>query len=291
MPFEQPEQREMLPLASDLIYSSPEVPASRVFLNPLHAVPKLIDVESQSTEPAVAVAVKRSSATIGVSGHEIAPAMHEEFLIVLRSPIYLLITAGTTRTWVTGMLHKLKICLQTLCNYSLIKIGIACQAAVLCGLGTFGSAFLMGLGYFDSETAASSTFGIVVCLAGVVGTPLGGLLLDFCMKNSDSKSIGSDSTRCEQDLESAALTSADDDVAVRSTETTETLKWVTKIITIGTFIGCLFLCAVYAVYDRFLFLVMVTMGCLLVFLCNPCVNIGIMMAVPEKNRFVNSTGC
>ena len=162
----------------------------------------------------------------------------------------------------------------------IILLGIACQAAVLCGLGTFGSAFLMGLGYFDSETAASSTFGIVVCLAGVVGTPLGGLLLDFCIKNSESKSVD-----LSHDQETAALTSGnDDDAAVRSTETKETLKWVTKIITIGTLIGCLFLCAVYAVYDRFLFLFMVTMGCLLVFLCNPCVNIGIMMAVPEKNR-------
>lgn len=150
---------------------------------------------------------------------------------------------------------------------------------MLCGLGTFGSAFLMGLGYFDSETAASSTFGIVVCLAGVIGTPLGGLLLDFCIKNSESKSA-----TLSHDQETAALTSTNDDVAVRSTDTTETLKWVTKIITVGTFIGCLFLCAVYAVYDRFLFLFMVTMGCLLVFLCNPCVNIGIMMAVPEKNR-------
>lgn len=93
VPFEQ---REMLPMASDLIYSSPEVPASRIFLNPLHAVPKLIDVESQSTEPAVAVAVKQSDAAMGVSGHEVVPTMHEEFLVVLRSPIYLLITAGTT---------------------------------------------------------------------------------------------------------------------------------------------------------------------------------------------------
>ena len=180
-------------------------------------------------------------------------------------------------------LHKLRISLSTHSThlYS-VNQGIACQAAVLCGLGTFGSAFLMGLGYFDSETAASSTFGIVVCLAGVVGTPLGGLLLDFCVRKNESKSKGSDAVH-----ESAALTSTDDDVAVRNTETKETLQWVTKIITVGTFMGCLFLCAVYAVHNRILFLLMVTMGCLLVFLCNPCVNIGIMMAIPEKNRLAN----
>ena len=140
----------------------------------------------------------------------------------------------------------------------------------------------MGLGYFDSETAASSTFGIVVCLAGVVGTPLGGLLLDFCVRKKESESKGSDAAQ-----ESAALTTSDDDdVAVRNTETKDTLQWVTKIITVGTFMGCMFLCAVYAIHNRILFLLMVTTGCLLVFLCNPCVNIGIMMAIPEKNRSV-----
>ena len=95
---EQVEEREMLHLSSDLIYSSPDVPASRVFVNPLHEVPKIVDVESQSTEPAVAVAVKQSDATMRVSGHEVAPTMLEELHVVLKSPVYLLITAGMTLT-------------------------------------------------------------------------------------------------------------------------------------------------------------------------------------------------
>jgi hypothetical protein len=45
----------------------------------------------------------------------------------------------------------------------------------------------MGLGYFDTETSASSTFGSVVCLAGVIGTPLGGMLLDYSIRDSNER--------------------------------------------------------------------------------------------------------
>ena len=167
--------------------------------------------------------------------------------------------------------------------------GIACQAAVLCGLGTFGSAFLMGLGYFDSETAASSTFGSVVCLAGVVGTPLGGILLDYGLNRSNRESDAPlDSLQDNVEAEFEALNLA----AHQQNQQEETeeeknkngLRCVAIIITIATFFGALCLCSVYFVYDRIFYLFLVTLGCLLVFLCNPGVNIGIMMSVPEKNR-------
>lgn len=168
-------------------------------------------------------------------------------------------------------------------------IGIACQAAVLCGLGTFGSSFLMGLGYFDSETAASSTFGSVVCLAGVIGTPLGGILLDYGMNQSDKKHEH-DAQYQESNVESefGALNISTDGQKENVENEKKTNKngliCVTKIITIATFFGAVFLCSVYAIYNRLCFLLLITFGCLLVFLCNPGVNIGIMMSVPEKNR-------
>ena len=169
------------------------------------------------------------------------------------------------------------------------SIGIACQAAVLCGLGTFGSAFLMGLGYFDSETAASSTFGSVVCLAGVVGTPLGGILLDYGLNRSNRKTDTQlESQRNNEEFEFEALNLATHPQNQQEETEKEKNKYglicVAMIITIATFFGALCLCSVYFVYDRIFYLFLVTLGCLLVFLCNPGVNIGIMMSVPEKNR-------
>ena len=57
--------------------------------------------------------------------------------------------------------------------------GLSAQIAVMAGLGTFGPSFLMGLGYFSFEPTASASFGGMVLLAGIVGTPLGGLLIDY----------------------------------------------------------------------------------------------------------------
>ena len=162
--------------------------------------------------------------------------------------------------------------------------GNAAQAAVLCGLGTYGSAFLMGLGYFDSETAASSTFGSVVCLAGIIGTPLGGLLLDYNMSGYKDESIDSENERCLEAAVGDDHTTIQKNIDVKASR--NALKCATKMITFGTLLGTIFLCSVYAVYNRALFLVLVTLGCLFVFLCSPGVNIGIMSAVPEENRFV-----
>jgi hypothetical protein len=142
----------------------------------------------------------------------------------------------------------------------------------------------MGLGYFDTETAASSTFGSVVCLAGIIGTPLGGLLLDYNMSGYKDEGTDLQSERC---LEAAA---GDDSATIQKNidvkASSNALKCATKMITFGTLLGTIFLCSVYAVYDRALYLVLVTLGCLFVFLCSPGVNIGIMSAVPEENRYV-----
>ena len=173
--------------------------------------------------------------------------------------------------------------------------GIACQAAVLCGLGTFGSAFLMGLGYFDSETAASSTFGSVVCLAGILGTPLGGFLLDHRLNKVKIKErpVVVDNA---SDVESVVFAQECVSGGAHKSGGIDTnpiaspyaLKCVTEIATIGTFLGAVLLCSVYFIHNRFLYLLLVTLGCMLIFLCSPSVNIGIMMAVPDENRYVRT---
>ena len=58
--------------------------------------------------------------------------------------------------------------------FLLVAGGYAAQNGSLIGLSTFGSAFIIGLGFFETETESSSVFGILVSVAGLVGTPLGG---------------------------------------------------------------------------------------------------------------------
>lgn len=45
--------------------------------------------------------------------------------------------------------------------------------------GTFGSAILMNLGFYENEVASSTAFGILISMAGLIGTPLGGYALDW----------------------------------------------------------------------------------------------------------------
>ena len=153
----------------------------------------------------------------------------------------------------------------------------------------------MGLGYFDSETAASSTFGSVVCLAGILGTPLGGFLLDHRLYSVKTKEIpvidevsDVESVILEQECVVSDAAQKGGEKDTNPIASPNALKCVTEIATIGTFLGAILLCSVYFIHNRFLYLLLVTLGCLLIFLCSPSVNIGIMMAVPDDNRYIRT---
>jgi MFS family permease len=71
----------------------------------------------------------------------------------------------------------------------------AAQAAVLIGLSTFGSALLLGLGYFDDEATASSVFGVLISIAGILATPLGGWLVDALQRTARHPSTAASGSR------------------------------------------------------------------------------------------------
>lgn len=78
----------------------------------------------------------------------------------------------------------IEVCKRTI--FIALTLAYAAQTAVLIGLGTFGSAIVMGLGFFDDETSASSIFGGLISLAGLIATPLGGLAVDWLTHNRDN---------------------------------------------------------------------------------------------------------
>jgi MFS family permease len=72
--------------------------------------------------------------------------------------------------------------------YVCLCFASAAQTAVLIGLSTFGSALLLGLGFFDTESDASTIFGILISIAGIIATPLGGYIVDSLQHPGESNS-------------------------------------------------------------------------------------------------------
>ena len=62
-----------------------------------------------------------------------------------------------------------------------VSLGYAGYAGGVIGFSTFGPQFAMALGFFDSEAVASTFFGALMAVAGLLGTPFGGKILDSAM--------------------------------------------------------------------------------------------------------------
>ena len=175
--------------------------------------------------------------------------------------------------------------------YVLIALGYAAQTGALIGISTFGSAFLMGLGFYDTETEASSSFGVLVSLSGIVGTLLGGYLLDRSIAHQHGKASGE---KKQGDGERLSLTEQEENgtndtetQALALTKKEEELvqvKAATAMISMVS-VGCAVLMwCVYFVKSKELFMVIIGSGCALAFLATPGINIGAMNAVPMSNR-------
>lgn len=137
-----------------------------------------------------------------------------------------------------------------------IAFGYAAQIASLNGLATFGSSLMMGLGYFETEAESSAAFGCVVSLAGLVGTPLGGLLLDR-------------QTRLSR---------------LRNESRTTALRSATSLITALNLVALCLLLLVGAIWDKAAFLLFVSCGCTFVFCSTTGIAIAILEAVTPSTR-------
>ena len=79
------------------------------------------------------------------------------------------------------MADELIACISSLPFLSVV-FSYAAYTAVLISISTFGSAFVMALGFFDTETSAALVFGGIISVAGILGTPIGG----YIIKNIDN---------------------------------------------------------------------------------------------------------
>jgi MFS family permease len=216
------------------------------------------------------------------------PTVWQEFLVVCGRPIFLC-----------------------------FSFAYAAQSAVLMGLSTFGSAFMMGLGFFNTESEASTIFGVVISLAGMISTPVGGILLDKLMADHRSRAseaaaavagtgrspsvieelLGELDEQQQNSSQLAPLVAATEEVGeevndmdaartgcLYSDKRIKALKTISVYVGVLNLIGGVVLAVNYFCYNKVLWLFMVAVGCSLIFMTTSGITMGVMLSVPISSQ-------
>ena len=145
--------------------------------------------------------------------------------------------------------------------YIYITLGYGALTAVLIGLATFGSSFFLGLSLFDSEVAASTAFGAIVSIAGVLGFPIGGLLVDTLVKKHKKECDLTGGTSKHADLLMSSL-----------------------VMTVSGTVGLALYCLLYFVRSKTLFVALIFVATTAIFVCNAATSVGLIYSIPIVNR-------
>eukprot|EP00981_Chlorochromonas_danica_P008878 scaffold2324_cov163-Ochromonas_danica.AAC.18 len=190
--------------------------------------------------------------------------------------------------------------------YVCIILAYAAQVAVLMALSTFGSAFLLGLGYFDTETQASTIFGILASAAGVIGTPIGGFVLDMVTRQSQQRrrvgegeqvgvmegegegqegnSSHGDLEKDEKEKEKKRLAEEENGGLKNSLVLVERMEGICLMLYWTSLIGMIFLCCTFFAKSAAAFFLLITIGCTFLFMTTGAITLAVMTAVPMRQR-------
>lgn len=171
-----------------------------------------------------------------------------------------LVSTNSNSTVKPSMLEEVTIVISYPC-YVYITLGYGALTAVLIGLATFGSAFFLGLDYFDSQVEASTAFGAIVSLAGVVGFPMGGLIVDRLVKRRDAASALEGKSSEHSDLIESSL-----------------------VMTAAASVALVLYAMLYLIREKFAFFGLIFLATTAVFVCNAATSVGVIYSVPVPNR-------
>ena len=257
----------MIPLVLFMFWISPHFPCETV----VHTAKGQDDKKALLQRPGESHEEQTEfEGVVGVHGHHHIhhPTMWQEFVNVMTRNVFLCITAA-----------------------------YAAQAAALIGVSTFGSSFLMGLGFFNKESQASTLFGILISLAGVISTPLGGILLDKILERGRRRhaaEVEADAEIRRQQLAPLVANSDGehvdgdiDDFADREEHPVvvrSQLGRLSLFVAYSSLIGSLLLCTLYFIENAGLYLFVISVGSGFIFMCNSAINMGVMLSVPVRHR-------
>lgn len=189
-------------------------------------------------------------------------------------------------------------------SFVFYTLGTSAIMFSLKGIGTFGATFFMGLGYFDSEALASASLGIILCLTGIIATPLGGFTFDVINKRSmaQTKNNAPDEVEMQplgsfvlhnqfdaygrEDRSASMATDGTIQSDIEEEGTSDGLQELNgaKVLFTSVIIGTVILCSSVVVRSRGAFLFMAALGLSAIFFTSAPFGMLLMMIVPKQNR-------
>ena len=159
--------------------------------------------------------------------------------------------------------------------FVLIVLSYSSYTATITAVATYGSSFFLALGFFDDEVKAAFVFGGIVCVAGIVGTPMGGVIIDR-FKGTSSSYLNDRDT--ETDIDRETDTDREEETKFRILET------ILNLMTLIIVCGMVIVWQITYVESKTIFLTCILAGCLTLFMSTSFFNLGSMLAVPSEHR-------
>ena len=134
--------------------------------------------------------------------------------------------------------------------------------------------------YIHTETQSSSIFGILVSLAGIISTPLGGFLIDYLtiIRSQNYRGQNYGGQNYDRKIKNYQTKLSKNILEII------TLQTSLYIIIISNTFGCIILCILYIIYNKIIYLITIFLGIFCIFLSAASVNIVIMLSVHEQYR-------
>lgn len=147
---------------------------------------------------------------------------------------------------------EISLCLSQPC-FVWVALGYAGYAGSVLGYSTFAPSIVVGLGLWSTMTEASVDFSVTIALSGIVGTPLGGYLLDKWTERRRP----SGATNINAALEASIFMIS---------------------------LGALFVAYAAVAFDKVSFLARLFLGTLPLFAATTPMNVALYESVPKQNR-------
>lgn len=129
-----------------------------------------------------------------------------------------------------------------------------------------------------------------MCVAGVIGTPIGGMLMDMLLLEQEKVEFlsggGGGATATANNDGSNSSTGRKNSSDTSEETILQQLQVICRLVGLATACGMLLLSALFFISSKILYIFVVLLGCCFIFMCSAAINLSIMLSVPYASRSI-----